>query len=56
MASNNMKRYSTTLVVIKMQITTVDDFRHPPHCLKLKMSDTQCRSECETAGVSHTEV
>lgn len=29
-----LKWYSATLVIMKMQIKTMDDFRHPPDCLQ----------------------
>ena len=47
-----MKSYSTTLVIMKMQIkTTMDDSTHLPNWLKVKMNNIKCWPECVATGM-----
>ena len=47
MANKNMKSYSATLVILKMQIkTTMGDSAYLPKWLKLNMNNTKCWPEC----------
>lgn len=52
MASQNMKRDSTTLVIIKMQIKiTMDDFIQPLDWIKLKVNNNKYWPGWEVAGM-----
>ena len=47
MANKNIKTYSTTLVIMKMQIkTAMDDSTHLQNWLKLKVNNTKYCPEC----------